>query len=234
LTELHRDREWRIANCSSEQVTLRRVKKAFDALFRRCKGSQKPGFPRFKSLKRFPGFGFKGHGDGWRFAPKFIQRDGKPVWQNGTLRRQGVGEIKARGRARQGGKIKSCELLHNTGVWHLSLTIECEDIQRACGTAACGLDWGVETFAMLAFADGTHESIANPRFYQSEKDREVELERIRDRRKRCSKRRLKAAIRSARIGAKNRRRRLDFHHKTSAKLVSRFSLILQNNYTSQT
>jgi putative transposase len=83
LTELRRDSEWRIANCSSEQVTLRRVKKAFDAFFRRCKAGQKPGLLRYKSLKRYPGFGFKGHGDAWRFTPGLN-------WQHGTPRLQGA------------------------------------------------------------------------------------------------------------------------------------------------
>jgi putative transposase len=73
LAELRRDPERRIANCSSEQVTLRRVKKAFDGFFRRCKAGQKPGFPRYKSL----------HGDGWRFTPGVN-------WRHDTLRLQGA------------------------------------------------------------------------------------------------------------------------------------------------
>jgi putative transposase len=164
-----------------------------------------------------PGFGFKGHGDGWRFTPG-------PDWKNGKLRLQGVGTIGARGQPRQGGTIKSCELMHKAGGWHVSLTMECPVIERSSGNAACGLDWGVETFAMLGLPDGTSEPIANPRFYRAEKARELELERIRDRRKRRSIRRRKATVRCARLKAKNARRRLDFHHQTSAKLVKRFGL----------
>jgi putative transposase len=141
------------------------------------------------------------------------------------LRLQGVGVVKARGEPRQGGTIKSCELTHKAGTWHLSLTLECDRIERICGNGSCGLDWGVETFAMLALPDGSHEPVANPRFYRANKDRELELERIRDRRRRGSKRRRKAAIRAAKVKARNRRRRLDFHHKTSAALVGRFALI---------
>jgi putative transposase len=219
LTELrHTSPEWIVANCSSEQVTLRRVDKAYDAFFRRCKDGEEPGYPRFKAFSRYPGFGYKSHGDGWRFTPG-------PDWKHGTLRLQGVGIVQARGQARQGGTIKSCELMHKGGVWHLSLTVECPVIERESGNEACGMDWGVETFAMLALPDGTSEPIANPRFYRTEKARELELERIRDRRKRGSKRRRKAAIQCARLKAKNARRRRDFHHKTSAALVKRFSLI---------
>lgn len=72
LTVLRRDLpEWAdAANCSSQQMTLRRLDKAFGAFFRRVKAGQTPGFPRFKSLGRFSGFSFKSHGDGWRFTPE--------------------------------------------------------------------------------------------------------------------------------------------------------------------
>ena len=218
LTELRRDPAWRIASCSSEQVTLRRVKKAFEAFFRRCKAGKEPGYPRFKSLKRYSGFGYKGHGDGWRFTPG-------PDWKHGKLRLLGVGIIKARGRPRQGGKIKSCELMHKAGAWHLFLTLECDEIERTAGNAACGMDWGTASFLTLAHPDGSHEKIANPRLYRTQKPRELELERIRDRRKRGSKRRYRAVVRCARLKAKNARRRLDFHHKESAKLIKRFALV---------
>jgi putative transposase len=38
------------------QQTLRRLDLAFQAFFRRLKAGEKPGFPRFKSSKRFPAF----------------------------------------------------------------------------------------------------------------------------------------------------------------------------------
>jgi putative transposase len=133
--------------------------------------------------------------------------------------------MQARGQPRQGGTIKSGELMHKRGVWHLSLTLECPTIERESGNAACGLDWGVETFAMLAFPDGASEPIENPRLYRTQKAKELELERIRDRRKRRSVRRRKASIRCGTLKAKNARRRLDLHHQTSAKLVRRFGLI---------
>jgi LuxR family maltose regulon positive regulatory protein len=47
------------------------------------------------------------------------------------LRLQGIGHIKARGQARAAGVVKSCELLHRDGEWHLSLTIECADVDVA-------------------------------------------------------------------------------------------------------
>ena len=79
LTEIRRDLpEWAEANCSSQQMTLRRLDKAFSAFFRRVKSGGTPGFPRFKSLSRFPGFSFKSHGDGWRFTPGKNWKHGSP------------------------------------------------------------------------------------------------------------------------------------------------------------
>ena len=54
LTVLRNDLpEWaNIANCSSQQMTLRRLNKSFDAFFRRVKARQTPGFPRSNRRKK--------------------------------------------------------------------------------------------------------------------------------------------------------------------------------------
>ena len=41
------------ANYTSLQQTLRRLEKAFTAFFRRVKAGEKPGYPRFRSRRRF-------------------------------------------------------------------------------------------------------------------------------------------------------------------------------------
>lgn len=81
------------------------------------KAGQAPGFPRFKRLARYPGFSIKGHGDGWRFAPG-------SDWRHGALRLSGVGHVKARGQARQGGEVRASEVLHRNGQWFLSQTLD--------------------------------------------------------------------------------------------------------------
>ncbi|WP_431857272.1 RNA-guided endonuclease InsQ/TnpB family protein [Azospirillum sp.] len=70
LTQIrHEHLEYLALNAQSAQVTLKRLDKAFAAFFRRVKAGQTPGFPRFKGRDRFPGFGFKTHGDGFSFRP---------------------------------------------------------------------------------------------------------------------------------------------------------------------
>ena len=121
-------------------MTLRRLDKAFAAFFRRIRAGQTPGFPRFKSLVCFSGFNFKSHGDGWRFTPE----DG---WTQVSLRLSGVGQIRARGQARQGGEIRASEVLHRDGRWYLSLTVAVPSPERTRqADGALTYDWAVERF----------------------------------------------------------------------------------------
>ncbi len=211
--------EFTVANCSSQQRTLRRLDIAFQAFFRRVAArGERAGFPRFKSLDAFPGFGFKSHGDGWRFTPG-------ADWKHGRLRLQGVGTIKARGQARQAGEIKSCEMLHRDGQWLLSLTIECATIERQGGCAACGLDWGVESFATLALDDGGEHIVANPRRVAKAAKELRKAQRALARKRRGGKTRQRARKAVSRLHRRLANQRKEFLHQTSAALVARFAMI---------
>ena len=48
------------------QIVVTDLDKAFQAFFRRIKGGETPGFPRFKSRNRFSSFGFKEYGNGFK------------------------------------------------------------------------------------------------------------------------------------------------------------------------
>lgn len=222
LTALRREMpEWaEAANCSSQQMTLRRLDKAFGAFFRRIKAGQAPGFPRFKSLERFPGFSFKSHGDGWRFTPE----DG---WRHGSLRLSGVGQIRARGQARQGGEIRASDILHRQGRWYLSLTVAVARTERTRqGDAALAYDWGVETFLSGVTHCGELVSVDNPRWWQRSKDQTVRLQQAVSRKtNRRSNRRKKAVRRLAAARAKVARKRLDWMHQQTAMLASRYALV---------
>jgi putative transposase len=212
--------EWaQAANCSSQQMTLRRLDKAFAAFFRRVKAGQAPGFPRYKSLSRFPGFSFKSHGDGWRFTPG-------THWRHGTLRLQGIGHVKARGQARQGGEVRASDVLHRDGQWFLSLTLDIGQPRRECtADAALGFDWGVETFLTGVDHAGKAIRLDNPRWWQAEKERITGLQQAVSRKKnRRSNRRRKAVRRLAAARAKTARRRLDWAQQT-ARLARQYALV---------
>jgi len=98
---LTRLRAWRPAyaelNAQSGQVTLKRVDLAFHGFFRRLKtGVRSAGYPRFKSLDRYHGWGYKTHGDGWRLLTSGTMKYGR-------LRLSGIGVVKLRGGARTPG-----------------------------------------------------------------------------------------------------------------------------------
>ncbi|MHB1515693.1 MAG: RNA-guided endonuclease InsQ/TnpB family protein [Acidiferrobacteraceae bacterium] len=217
-------------NAQSEQVTLKRLHLAFQHFFRRVKNGETPGFPRFKSIRRYPGWGYKTHGDGWKLHPG---ENGK----HGKMYLQGVGLVPIRGRARTAGAPVTCEILYKAARWYASVTLEVDAIQRACGTEMGAFDWGLTDFLTIATPNGT-ETVANPRHL---KNQLAELKRlgqkvsrkIRMAQQLSGKRQgfpissnLRQAIQHlARLHAKVARSRKDFLHQTSAWLVKRFCAI---------
>lgn len=148
-------------NAQSLQVTARRVALAFETFFRRVKSGEEPGYPRFKPLARFAGWGYKTYGDGW----KLIQPEGA----NGKLRLSDIGEIRLRGRGRFRGTPKTAEVIHKSGKWYLSVTFDVPEHQvaRVPGQEAAAFDWGLETLLTIAKADGSIQTIENPRWLKA-------------------------------------------------------------------
>ena len=211
--------EWTVANCSSQQMTLRKLDKSFKGFFRRIKAGETPGYPRFKSLERYPGFSFKSHGDGWNFIPG-------ANWKHGRLRIGGVGHIPCRGRARQGGRICASDLLFRNDTWYLSLTVEPEKIVRErTAHAAVGMDWGVLQFLTIADEFGGHKVVKNPRFHRESAEKISDLQRAVSRKKRGSNRRKRSIKVLSEACALQARQRLDHLHKLSARLASENELI---------
>jgi putative transposase len=213
--------EYRALNAQSAQVTLKRLALAFSAFFRRVKeGEKEPGFPRFKSYDRFSGFGFKHHGDGFKFEPG-------PNWQNGKLRLSGIGTMPARGEARTPGRVICADIMRKADGWFLSLVVECEP-HREHGSLEARLDWGVETLATLCHGPFQFEEIPNDRLFAQEQDEIKAAQRNLSNALRGK--RSKRAKRARRLLAKRSRhlanRRKDRNHKTAATLVEGHSVIV--------
>lgn len=219
LTDLRAtDHDYAALNAQSAQVTLKRVDLAFQHFFRRVKTQNgKAGYPRFKSLSRFSGWGYKTHGDGWRLI------SGERM-QHGRLRLSGVGPVKIRGRARTIGEPKTCEIQHKDGRWYASITVACCP-QREGGTLAGGMDWGVEMFATLALSDGTMQHIENPRHSQRGLDQLRAAQRELAKKRRGSKNREKVRAHVARLHQKTANQRRDFLHQTSARLLALLAVL---------
>jgi putative transposase len=209
-------------SCHSMQVTAKRVHLGFHAFFRRVrKGEKRAGFPRFKSLQRFPGWGYKAHGNGFRF----FEGEGQ---KNGTLRLLNIGDIKVRGRGRFEGTPKTCEILHKDGRWYASVTMVVgkDAIKRKRGRAKIGIDWGLSTFATIAHSGGKIEEIANPRHLAKAQKKLKAAQRQLSKKKRGSENRNKARKVVARLHGKVANCRHDFLHKTSSTLVAQSKVII--------
>jgi putative transposase len=205
-------------NAQSLQVTLKRLDLSFQAFFRRVKLHQTPGFPRFKSIQRFPGWGYKTHGDGFRLL------EGKEN-KHGKIRLSGIGLISLRGKARTQGLVKTCEILHKTGKWYASVTIACHP-KRECGKSAVGFDWGVETFLVTRDTNDQTIFIDNPRHLKKALPTLKTLQQSVSRKtNKKSNNRKKAVAKLAKAHAKIANQRKDFQHQLSAKLISQYALI---------
>jgi putative transposase len=204
-------------NAQSSQLTLKRLDLAFQAFFRRVTAGETPGFPRFKSLKRFKGWGYKTHGDGWRLETGETMR-------HGHLRLQGVGKVRLRGGSRTPGTPKTCDITHRHGKWYASITIVCQP-ERPAGTALLGFDWGIETYATIAAVDSGCEPVANPRFLQHAEDTLKAAYREREHKTKGSRAWRTWNETVAKTHGKIARQRKDFHHKLSARLVEQCGAI---------
>jgi putative transposase len=182
---------------------------------------RRAGFPRFQSLRRFSGWGYKEHGCGWRLHSG-------DRGAHGHIRLMGVGNVRLRGRARFEGEPKTCEVMHKQGRWYVSVTfaVEPEAVRRKRGRAKIGMDWGVESFATIAHGGGKLEVIENPQHLAASKGELDQAYKAMSKKKRGSKNRDEARQKVARLHAKVANQRHDFLHKASAELVGRSKVIV--------
>jgi putative transposase len=222
LTQIRReDPAYLKLNAQSLQVTLKRLDLAFGHFFRRVKAGQKPGFPRFKGKDRFPGFGFKSHGDGFKFEPG-------ANWQHGKLRLSGIGTMRVMGEARTPGQVVCCDIQRKADGWYLSLVVACEPHRERTDDLVAGLDWGVETLATLCHGPMEFEQVENDRLLAQEQDAIKHAQRALS--KRLRGKRSKSAAKAKRLLAKRNRhlanRRKDRNHKTTATLAASHAVII--------
>ncbi len=196
------------------QETLRRLDRAFQAFFRRVKAAQSPGFPRYKSARRFSGFTYPDPA-GWK-----LLRNG----DRGATLRIGSGEhqlmIRAKGKHRFGeAAIPNDLTVYRKGPdWYASVTFRVPE--ESCARERTddrerGVDFGVTHWA--TFDDG--ETIANPRFLRSQLGRLAQLQCARARKRQGSVRYRRLSRQIARLHEKISNQRLDFLHKETTKLV---------------
>jgi putative transposase len=136
----------------------------------------------------------------------------------------GIGGMSMRGSMRDVGEIRTCNIVKRGDDWFASIVVRGE-FDRGCGTEACGLDWGVTTFATIATSQGELIEIENPRHGRRTAEKLAKAQRELARKKRGSSRRGKAKQKVRRLHEKLKMQRHDFLHQTSNRLVNQFGMI---------
>jgi putative transposase len=193
---------------SCERAAVRRLDRAFQAFYRRCKAGEKPGYPRFK-------------GRGWFDSLEWAAGNGSR-WDSvlhPTVTRVhllGVGHVRVHQHRAVKGTVKTITAKRESGRWYLVLS--CDDVPAeplSATGAAVGIDMGIASF--LTTSDGEH--VPNPRPLAATADRLAIAQQELSRKKRGSNRRRNAVRKVAALHGKVRRTRLDHAHKTAMALV---------------
>lgn len=212
-TEIRKAGDLDLPNCHCAQDVLRRLDKAFKAFFQRMKRGQKPGFPRFKSRRRYDSITFPSHGDGNKLLP------------SGHLFVQGVGNIKAKLHRPLHGKIKTVTVRRQNERWYVCFSVEASAQTLPESTEMVGIDLNLENFATLEEGNLEEKRIENPRFYQQAQKKLRRAQRRVARRKKRSNRRRKAVILLRKIHQHIFNQRLDHQHKLARMLVNQYGFI---------
>lgn len=208
--------------------SLLRVDRAFRGFFKRVKEYQeakalgvqdleKPGYPRFKSARRFESVEWT-QANSWRFTDRK------------HLRIQGVGHVKLQRRKGQRwmkGVPKTLTVRNvRDGVWEATVfcKIEQSAVVHSHPESAVGVDVGIASFATLSGG----ERVENPRWYRAQEQKIVAKQRWRDTRapNKGTVRNQRANYEVKRLHAKIACQRRDFHHKLSKHLVTENALVV--------
>jgi putative transposase len=198
-----------LVNFTCCQEVLIRLDRAYKAFFARVKRGEKPGFPRYRSFRRYDSIVF--HYD-----------DGCRLLDNGKLHVQGAGHIKIKLHRPLEGEIKLLTIKREAGRWFACFSVDRAAVPLPACAAETGVDVGLSSFAVLS--DGT--AVENPRYYRKAQDKLRRCQRkVARRPNKHSKRRAKAVELLQRAHAEVRNQRRDFHHKEARKLVNNYGLI---------
>lgn len=191
-----------------ERDALRRLDRAFDAFFWRCKVGEKPGFPRFKAAQRWNSFEILG-------PAKYIRI--------GRVRVPKIGLIRCRNLREIDGKVKSLRVVLRAGKWfgQLMYADGLPVPEKKPVVSAVGLDLGLTSF--VAGSDGF--TIPAPKHFRRLEKKLARVQRRASRRKRGSRNRRKAVRVVQAVYARIADARIDFTHRLSKFIVGRHDLI---------
>lgn len=203
-----------LASTSCSQNVLRNLDKAFKAFFLRVNRGTTPGFPRFKSFRRFNSLTFPQYGNGCKLL------------DTGRIRIRGAGHVKIKLHRPIEGIIKTFTITREAGRWYGCFSLVRDAAPLPSSDAKIGIDVGLTHFATLSDSTG----IETPGYYRRAQAKlRVAQRRLSRRTSKHGKRRRKAVLLLQKAHATIAHQRSTFHHKLSRDLVNRYGLIAVEN-----
>ena len=214
LTELRRECPWLPDGMSrsTQQFVLRRVDFAFAAFFRRARARCNPGFPRYKSARRWDTLQCQS-GKGARL----FESQRKLHWQGAGLVRLNLHRP-----IPDSATLTRISIKRDGRRWYGCIEVVLPTPKALPRTGLrVGIDLGIGVFAALS----TGEVVAGPRAERKGARRIASLQRQVSRKQKGSKRRRKAVGRLASARRHQQDARRDHHFKVAHSLVERFDSI---------
>jgi putative transposase len=184
-----------------------RIDLAFKAFFRRVKARENPGYPRFK-------------GRGWYDSFTYPQ-DGYIIMGK-TIRLSKIGIVKAKIHRPIGGIIKTCCInRESSNKWFVSFSCIVENSPLPKSNECVGIDVGIVNFA--TFSNG--ETVDNPRFFRIDEKALSKAQRRMSKQEKETPERIKAKKVVNHIHERIARRRGDFTHQLSRRIINTYGII---------
>ncbi|NEO54539.1 MAG: transposase [Okeania sp. SIO3B5] len=212
-------REYKLIHSQVCQDCIKRVKLAFDRWLKTDKNGNKLGKPRFKGKGRYRSFTY----------PQ-IKQD---CIQGNKINLPKIGNIKLiqHRPLPLAFQIKTVTISRKADGYYVTLSLE-EKLVPTLTTKVeptlkntLGIDMGLNKF--LVTSEG--ESVPIPQYYRKSEQRLKTLQKLLSRKKKGSKRWLKAILAVAKQHKKVADQRKDFHFKTANKLLSKADVIAHEN-----
>jgi putative transposase len=209
LTEIRKDKDYADTPSWTSQRVLAKLEEAFKAFFRRVKSGEAPGYPRFKSSKRW---------DSFDFLPK-----PNILYRKNRIHITSLGLVKANiYRPLQGIPKRATVKVDPTGKWWVSIACDLGNAPPKVPIfKSTGMDLGLTHFSTLA--DGTR--ILNPRFFRQSEEILVKCQRRLETKKHGSNNRNRARVLVAKIHKKIQNQRLDFFRKLAVCLFENYDMV---------
>ena len=199
------DTEYRALPAEVGRSPLRRLHRAFQAFFRRCKSGTTPGYPRFRSRDRYDSIDL-----------------GRVPVEGHRVRIRKLGWVKFRRYRALRGSIIEARLKRGPSRWWVSIVCDIGPVPKKRPIrSAVGIDVGLNHFAALSNGD----LVSNPRHYRKGEALLARRQQSLARKPKGSNGRLKARRLVAKAHEHVRNQRRDFHHKLSRRLVDEHDLI---------